>query len=70
MNQRFVKSCLRLGRVNSDVIERAVSSILEWDFVVVIGERDERCGSGSDVLCMVGMLWVETRGGAKSPNNT
>ena len=42
MGQRLVKSCLRLGYINGDVIEQAVSPILKWDFVVAIGERDER----------------------------
>ena len=45
MGQRLVKSRVRLGHINGDVIEWAVSSIFGWDLSVVIGligEGDER----------------------------
>ena len=42
MGERLIKSSLRLDHVNGDVIERVVSSILEWGLVVAIGERNEQ----------------------------
>lgn len=42
MGGRLIKSSLGLDHVNGDVIERVVSSILEWGLVVAIGERNEQ----------------------------
>lgn len=42
MGQRLVKSRLRVGYINGNVIEWAVSSNFEWDLDVAIGEGDER----------------------------
>ena len=59
MGQRLVKSCLRPGHINGDVIERAVSSILECDLVVAIGERDGRMSKSMRSRML--MLWVRLR---------
>ena len=50
---------LQPGHVNGDVIERAVSSILEWDLVVAIGERDEWVSKSMKSRML--RLWVRLR---------